>query len=142
MVIRTRGFDVTFPNIFTEYEMEEDDKKFEIWNNHPFKLWQTQLKFAVWCASSVCGVSSQHLLNDAHPLMRSVYRLHVYYHFRRIFKKLVLPLPFESGFNKYDNPYSKENFLEVCHLRMKNFIEGSISFLRTKESAKIILHQA
>ena len=111
---RNEGFNVNFPNIFVDYVMKEDNKKLEVWNNHPFKFWETQLNFAVWCASSACGVSSQHLLNNAHPLMRSVYKLHVYYHIRRILKKLQIPLPFESGFNKYDNPYSKEHFLEVC----------------------------
>ena len=34
----------------------------------PLKLWQTQLKFAVFCASSACGVSSEHLSYKKHSM--------------------------------------------------------------------------
>ena len=50
------------------------------WNKAPMQLWQTQLNFAVWCASSTCRVSSAHLNYTKHPMIRSVYRFHVYYH--------------------------------------------------------------
>ena len=45
-----------------------------------------QLNSAVWCASSVCGVSLAHLNYTKHPMFRSVYCFHVYYHVRRILK--------------------------------------------------------
>ena len=54
------------------------DKLWMHWNEHPMQLWQTQLNFAVWCASSACGVSSAHLDYTAHPMIRAVYRFHVY----------------------------------------------------------------
>ena len=73
-------------------------------------LWQTQLNFAVWCASSACGVSSAHLNYTKHPMIRSVYRFHIYYHVRRILKKLQTPLPHETGFNVADNPYTESEF--------------------------------
>ena len=69
------------------------------WNKAPLKLWQTQLNYAVFCASSACGVSSAHLNYTKHPMIRSVYRFHVYYHVRRILKKLQVPLPHETGSN-------------------------------------------
>ena len=31
------------------------------WNKAPLRLWQTQLNFAMSCAPSACGVSSEHL---------------------------------------------------------------------------------
>ena len=49
------------------------------WNKAPLKLWQTQLNFTVWCASSACGVSSAHLNYKKHPMIRAVYRFHMYY---------------------------------------------------------------
>ena len=52
-----------------------------------------QLNFAVWCASSACGISSAHLNYTKHPMIRAVYRFHVYYHMRRILKRLQVPLP-------------------------------------------------
>ena len=78
------------------------------------KLWQTQLNFAVFCASSACGVSSAHLNYTKHPMIRSVYRFHVYYHVRRVLKRLQVPLPHETGFNVADNPYNESEFLKIC----------------------------
>ena len=78
------------------------------------RLWQTQLNFAVWCASSACGVSSAHLNYSKHPMIRSVYRFHVYYHMRRILKRLQVQLPHETGFNAADNPYTESEFFKIC----------------------------
>ena len=44
----------------------------------------------------------------------SVYRFHVYYHVRRILKKLQTPLPHETGFNVADNPYTESEFFKIC----------------------------
>ena len=57
-------FPVRFLNIFVDYLLGQicvGDKLWTHWNKAPLKLWQTQLNFAVWCASSACGVSSAHL---------------------------------------------------------------------------------
>ena len=72
------------------------------------------LNFAVFCASSACGISSAHLNYTKHPMIRSVYRFHVYYHARRILKKLQVPLPHENGFNTTDNPYTESEFFKIC----------------------------
>ena len=47
-------------------------------------------------------------------MIRSVYCFHVYYHVRRVLKKLQTPLPHETGFNAADNPYTKSEFLKIC----------------------------
>ena len=47
-------------------------------------------------------------------MIRSVYRFHVYYHVRRILKKLQVPLPHETSFNVADNPYTESEFLKIC----------------------------
>ena len=79
-------FPPRFSNIFVDYllgEMKVGDKLWTNWNKAPLKLLQTQLNFAVWCASSACGVSSdEHLNYVKHPMVRAVYRFHVYYHVR------------------------------------------------------------
>ena len=57
-------FPVSFPNIFINYplgEMKIGNKLWTNWNKAPLRLWQTQLNFVVFCASSACGVSSEHL---------------------------------------------------------------------------------
>ena len=94
--------------------MRVGDKLWMHWNKASMQLWQTQLNFVVFCASSACGVSSAHLNYAKHPMIRAVYRFHVYYHVRRILKKLQVPLPHETGFNAADNPYTRSEFLKIC----------------------------
>ena len=119
MSARTHGdtFPVRFPNIFVDYPLGQmcvGDKLWTNWNKAPLKLWQTQLNFTVFCASSACGVSSAHLNYTKHSMIRSVYRFHVYYHVRRILKKLQVPLPHETGFNLADSPYTESEFVKIC----------------------------
>ena len=88
-------FPARFPNIFVDYplgQMRVGDKLWTNRNKAPLKLWQTQLNYAVFCTSSACGVSSAHLNYTKHPMIRSVYRFHIYYHVRRVLKKLQVPL--------------------------------------------------
>ena len=47
-------------------------------------------------------------------MIRSVYCFHVYYHVRRILKKLQVPLPHETSFNTADNPYTESEFFKIC----------------------------
>ena len=110
------SFQVKFPNIFTHYlndAVRVEDQKFKDWDHYKFTLWQSQLNFMVFCASSVCGVSVEHL-NAKEPMIRSVYRFHVYHHIRRILNRLEIPLPYENNFNKYNNPYNHEKFKKIC----------------------------
>ena len=110
-------FPARFPIIFVDYllgEMRVGDKLWTNWNKAPMRLWQTQLNFAVWCASSACGVSSAHLNYKKYPMIRLVYRFHVYYHMRQVLKRLQVPLPHETGFNTADNPYNESEFLKIC----------------------------
>ena len=95
--------------------MHVGDKLWMHWNKAPMRLWQTQLNFAVWCASSGCGVSSAHLNYTKHPMIRAVYHFHMYYHHvRRVLKRLQVPLPHESSFNASDNPYTSSEFFKIC----------------------------
>ena len=110
------SFQVKFPNIFTNYPLGSvrvEDQKFKDWDHYKFTIWQSQLNFVVFCASSACGVSVEHL-NAKEPMIRSIYRFHVYYHIRRILKILEIPLPYENSFNQYNNPYNHEKFIGIC----------------------------
>ena len=100
------SFQVKFPNVFTNYPLgavRVEDQRFKDWDHYKFTLWQSQLNFAVFCTSSACGVSVEHL-NAKEPMIRSIYCFHVYYHIRRILKILEIPLPYENSFNQYNNP--------------------------------------
>ena len=110
------SFQVKFPNVFTSYLLggvRVEDQRFIDWDHYKFTIWQSQLNFAVFCASSACGVSVEHL-NAKEPMIRSIYRFHVYYHIRRILKILEIPLPYENSFNQYNNPYNHEKFIGIC----------------------------
>ena len=110
------SFQVKFPNVFTNYPLgavRVEDQRFKDWDHYKFTIWQSQLNFAVFCASSACGVSVEHL-NAKEPMIRSIYRFHVYYHIRRILKILEIPLPYENSFNQYNNPYDHEKFIGIC----------------------------
>ena len=110
------SFQVKFPNVFTNYPLgavRVEDQKFKDRDHYKFTIWQSQLNFAVFCASSACGVSVEHL-NAKEPMIRSIYRFHVYYHIRRILKILEIPLPYQNSFNKYNNSYNHEKFIGIC----------------------------
>ena len=110
-------FLTSFPNIFVDYPLQEiriGNKLWTNWNKTPSRLWQTQLNFAVFCASSACRVSSEHLNYKKHPVVRALYRFHVYYHVRRILKRLQVQLLYEASFNAADNPSTNEEFFKVC----------------------------
>ena len=110
------SFQVKFPNVFTNYTLgavRVEDQRLKDWDHYKLTLWQSQLNFVVFCASSACGVSVEHL-NANRPLLRSLFRFHVDYHIRRILKILEIPLPYENSFNQYNNPYNHEKFINIC----------------------------
>ena len=110
------SFRVKFPNVFTNYPLgavRVEDQRFKDWDHYKFTISQSQLNFAVFCATSACGVSVEHL-NAKEPMIRSIYRFHVYYHIRRILKILEIPLPYENSFNQYNNSYNHEKFIGIC----------------------------
>ena len=110
------SFQVKFPNVFTNYllgAVRVEDQKFKDWDHYKFTIWQSQLNFAVFCASSACGVSVEHL-NAKEPMIKSIYRFHVYYHIRRILNILEIPLTYENSFNQFNNPYNHEKYIHVC----------------------------
>ena len=110
------SFQVKFPNVFTNYPLgavRVEDQIFKDWDHYKLNIWQPQLNFVVFCAGSACGVSVEHL-NAKEPMMRSIYRFHVYYHIRRILKILEIPLPYQNSFNQYNNLYNHEKFVGIC----------------------------
>ena len=110
------SFQVKFANVFTNYPlgaMRVEDQRCKDWDHYKLTPWQLQLNFAVFCASSACGVSVKHL-NAKKPMIRSIYRFHVYCYIRRILKILEIPLPYENSSNQYNNPYNHEMFIKIC----------------------------
>ena len=117
VISKNDTFPAGFLNIFVDYplgSMKVGDKLWANWKKALLKLWQAQLNFAVWCASSACGVSSEHLNYTKHSMVRAVYQFHIYYHVRQVLKRLQAPLLQEASFGASDNPYTSEEFFKIC----------------------------
>ena len=103
--------------------------------HEPMALWEVQLNFAMHCATSGLGVSTEHL-NAKQPLVKALYRFHAYYHIRRILKRMLTPLPGTEGFDKYNNAFSLEEVRRVgdeygCSTKSLRIYENKYYFERT-----------
>ena len=85
------------------------------WFSHPMQFFQNQLNFAIFCATTGCGVSYVNHLNHSDNLMRSVYQFHAYYQTRRILTQLGCPLWGENSFNPFNNPIDISALQHLCN---------------------------
>jgi hypothetical protein len=110
------SFYVKFPNVWQKYKLPRVTGKsvYDDWLASQMQFWQNQLNFAVWCATSGCGVSKVHLSH--HDLMtRSVFRFHAYYQIRRILSEMSCPLPTENSFNPLNNGINMNAYERICN---------------------------
>ena len=103
--------------------------------HEPMRLWEVQLNFATHCATSGLGVSTEHL-NAKQPLVKALYRFHVYYHIRRVLKRMLTPLPGTEGFDKYNNAFNLEQVRRIgdeygCSTKSLRIYENKYYFERT-----------
>lgn len=77
-------------------------------------FYQNQLNFAVWCATSGCGVSSEHLTSKEN-LISSVFRFHVYYQTRKILEEMSCPIPGDQIFSTTDNHINLLKYQKLCN---------------------------
>jgi hypothetical protein len=116
-VDQSGAFQTQFLDVFQKYKLPyvTSDLIVVAWNSHFMQFWQNQLNFAVWCATTGCGVSSQDHLSSADPLVSSLYRFHVYYQVRRILKEIQAPLPQDQAWNAFNNPYDRRAYEHICN---------------------------
>ena len=87
-------------------------------------FWPQQLNFALWCATTGCGVSREILFSSGSslnltPQIHSFYLFHVYYTTRKILFELggiqsKGALPDDPVFNQKDNPYDIASYKRIC----------------------------
>jgi len=77
-------------------------------------FYQNQLNFAVWCVSSGCGVSLEHL-NTPHNLLSFVFKFHTYYQVQKRLQEMSCLLPGESLFNATDNHVNMMAYKKLCN---------------------------
>ena len=60
-VTKSDTFQATFPDVFQKYVLPKvsSNQLIQAWYSNPMQWWQNQLNFAVWCATTGCGVSGK-----------------------------------------------------------------------------------
>ena len=68
-----KWFEAQYPDVFEKYCLPpvSSDKLVQAWGSSPMEVWQNQLNFAIWCATTGCGVSLEDHLTAADPTLRS-----------------------------------------------------------------------
>ena len=130
----TDSFSVPVRDIFTNTVIKHtSSKETHEWLNGPnMKYWPQQLNFAVWCATTGCGVSLRLLLEEKMgvmdvtdhelklpPQIRAILWFHVYFTIRRILFQMggiqsSIALPGDSPFNEKDNRYDIPSYKMIC----------------------------
>ena len=85
-------------------------------------FWPQQLNFALWCATTGCGISREMLFPSSLNLseqIRTFYQFHVYYTTRKILYEMggiqsKNALPDDTVFKQEDNPYDVASYKRLC----------------------------
>ena len=79
-------------------------------------FYQNQLNFALYCASTGCGISKSHLFNKNYPdFIKSFFRFHLYYQIRKILHELECSLPGDELFKAADNHINVHVYDRICN---------------------------
>ena len=140
-VTPTEYFTTKFRKIFKKPKSKITTSKYaRPWIKGPnMGFWQQQLNFALWCATTGCGVSREMLfLNSSLNLseqIRTFYQFHVYYTTRKILYEMggiqsKNALPDDEGFDEINNPYDVAPYKRIC---AEFGIDPSTDFRYTRE---------
>ena len=126
-VTPTDYFPTKFRQIFTKTQIKFTTAKYaRKWLAKPdMSFWPQQLNFALWCATTGCGVSREMLFSNSNSTLnlseqiRTFYHFHVYYTTRKILFEMggiqsKNALPDDPAFNQQDNPYDVASYKRIC----------------------------
>ena len=124
-VTPTDYFTTKFRQIFTKTQIKFTTAKYaRKWLAKPdMSFWPQQLNFALWCATTGCGVSRELLFSNSSlnlsEQIRTFYQFHVYYTTRKILYEMggiqsKNALPDDPAFNQQDNPYDVASYKRIC----------------------------
>ena len=85
-------------------------------------FWPQQLNFALWCATTGCGISREILAGGflaGNLQLRAFYLFHVYFTTRRILFEMggfqrISSLPDDPNFSQTDNKYDAASYRRLC----------------------------
>ena len=112
-----------FRNSFVDTKLtHHSGKESHRWLTSPgMNYWPQQLNFAVWCATTVCGISSKMLFDDGLPKqVKSFLWFHVYFTIRRILHELgeiqsSVAFPGDDAYDQKKNPYDVLSYNRLCN---------------------------
>ena len=126
-VTPTDYFTTQFRQIFAKTQIKFTTAKYaRKWLAKPdMSFWPQQLNFALWCATTGCGVSREMLFSNTNSNLklseqvRTFYQFHVYYTTRNILYEMggiqsKNALPDDPAFNQQDNPYDVASYKRLC----------------------------
>ena len=124
-VTPTDYFTTKFRKIFNKPRIKVTSSKYaRSWIKGPnMSFWQQQPNFALWCATTGCGVSQEMLFPNSSlnlsEQLRTFYQFHVYYTTRKILYEMSgiqskNALPVDEGFDEINNPYDVEAYKRIC----------------------------
>ena len=123
-VTPTDYFTTKFRQIFTKTQIKFTTAKYaRKWLAKPdMSFWPQQLNFALWCATTGCGVSRELLFPSTLNLsdqIRTFYQFHVYYTTRKILYEMggiqsKNASPDDPAFNRQENPYDVASYKRLC----------------------------
>ena len=119
-------FTTKFREIFQKTKFtHRSGKESKTWLAGPnIKYWPQQLNFAVWCATTGCGISRKNFDdNSAIPLppnVRAFYKFHIYFTVRRILFQMggiqsLSALPGDPTFDQFNNKYDVASYKRICN---------------------------
>jgi|GEM_PF-2141455 len=110
-------FEADYPDVFEKYKLPRVNTKemMKTWNTNQMQFWQNQLNFAVWCATTGCGVSYEDHLFSRNYFVRSFYRFHLYYQVRCILIDMHVKQPQDEGWDAMNNSYSTRAYEKICN---------------------------
>ena len=112
-------FKTKFREIFQKTKLtHRSGKESKTWLAGPnIKYWPQQLNFAVWCATTGCGISRE--IFAMPPNVRAFYKFHIYFTVRRILFQMggiqsMSALPGDPTFNQFNNKYDVASYKRIC----------------------------
>ena len=119
-------FTTKFREIFQKTKLtHHSGKESKTWLAGPnMRYWPQQLNFAVWCATTGCGISRKIFDdNSAIPLppnVRAFYKFHIYFTVRRILFQMggiqsISALPGDPTFDQFNNKYDVASYKRICN---------------------------
>ena len=124
-VTPTDYFTTKFRKIFKKPKIKiTTSKHARPWIKGPnMSFWQQQLNFALWCATTGCGVSREMLFPNSSlnlsEQIRTFYQFHVYHTTRKILYEMggiqsKNALPDDAVFDEMNNPYDVAAYKRIC----------------------------